>query len=162
MTAEPITTCVTVSGSGYALSCQICDAGITLVWSNFEIADMDFWRGETYMSFFEYLDRAGGFYYEASSLFPLIYCRRSPARRGIAHQSTQRWGDAPVHSIAAAIFLPRSAIHFFDEIGYEHPPFTHCPINQERWANGRCSCNPDSSFDYDGYSCLQRWQNVIR
>ncbi|KAH0835482.1 glycosyltransferase family 15 protein [Lanmaoa asiatica] len=36
-------------------------------WSNFEIADMDFWRGDTYMSFFEFLDRAGGFYYEASS-----------------------------------------------------------------------------------------------
>lgn len=38
-----------------------------LVWSNFEIGDMDFWRGETYMSFFEHLDQAGGFYYEVSS-----------------------------------------------------------------------------------------------
>ena len=34
------------------------------VWSNFEIADMDFWRGEAYTRFFEYLDRRGGFYYE--------------------------------------------------------------------------------------------------
>lgn len=25
---------------------------------------MDFWRGEAYSSFFEHLDRAGGFYYE--------------------------------------------------------------------------------------------------
>src|SRR5271170_7250733 len=41
-------------------------------WSNFEIASLDFWRGEAYMKYFETLDRAGGFYYE-------------------------RWGDAPVH-----------------------------------------------------------------
>ena len=41
------------------------------VWSNFEIADMDFWRGEAYSAFFEYLDSLGGFYYEVmSSLLP--------------------------------------------------------------------------------------------
>ena len=34
------------------------------VWSNFEIADLDFWRGEAYTAFFESLDRRGGFYYE--------------------------------------------------------------------------------------------------
>ena len=40
------------------------------VWSNFEIADMDFWRGEAYTAFFEYLDRRGGFYYEVLSPLP--------------------------------------------------------------------------------------------
>ena len=34
------------------------------VWSNFEIADMDFWRSEAYMKYFDYLDSKGGFYYE--------------------------------------------------------------------------------------------------
>jgi hypothetical protein len=34
------------------------------VWSNFEIADMNFWRGEAYTAFFNYLDSRGGFYYE--------------------------------------------------------------------------------------------------
>lgn len=29
-------------------------------------------------------------------------------------------GDAPVHSIAAALFLPKSAIHYWDNIGYRH------------------------------------------
>jgi hypothetical protein len=37
------------------------------VWSNFEIADLDFWRGEAYTAFFDYLDRHGGFYYEVPS-----------------------------------------------------------------------------------------------
>ena len=37
---------------------------IVLVWSNFEIGDMDFWRGEAYQKFFEHLENKGGFYYE--------------------------------------------------------------------------------------------------
>jgi len=34
------------------------------VWSNFEIADMDFWRSEAYQKFFDHLESKGGFYYE--------------------------------------------------------------------------------------------------
>ncbi|KAL0948507.1 hypothetical protein HGRIS_011068 [Hohenbuehelia grisea] len=45
-------------------------------WSNFEIADMDFWRGPAYQAFFEYLDKQGGFYYEvwtsSNAVFKLI------------------------------------------------------------------------------------------
>ena len=33
-------------------------------WSNFEIGDLDFWRGEAYSKFFDFLDKKGGFYYE--------------------------------------------------------------------------------------------------
>ncbi|KAF6747525.1 alpha-1,2-mannosyltransferase [Ephemerocybe angulata] len=105
-------------------------------WSNFEIADMEFWRSPAYMSFFEYLDQQGGFYYE-------------------------RWGDAPVHSIAAAILLPREKIHFFDEIGYEHNPYTHCPKLGTNWQDGRCSCDQAKSFDYNGYSCMAKWDKLM-
>jgi hypothetical protein len=65
---------------------------LSTVWSNFEIGDLDFWRGEAYMKFFEFLDSKGGFYYE-------------------------RWGDAPVHSIGAALFAKKEQIHFFNDIG---------------------------------------------
>jgi len=34
------------------------------VYNNFEIADMEFWRGEAFSAYFDYLDRNGGFYYE--------------------------------------------------------------------------------------------------
>ncbi|KAI0773076.1 glycosyltransferase family 15 protein [Trametes elegans] len=104
-------------------------------WSNFEIATMDFWRGEAYTKFFEYLDRTGGFYYE-------------------------RWGDAPVHSIAAALFQDKSKIHFFDEIGYEHNPYSHCPRGEGAWARGKCDCDPKRSFDYEGYSCMRQWDRI--
>lgn len=56
-------------------------------WSNFEIADMAFWRSRAYEDYFEHLDRAGGFFYE-------------------------RWGDAPVHSIALGLFEDASKIHW--------------------------------------------------
>jgi mannosyltransferase len=57
-------------------------------WSNFEIADMSFWRSQAYEDYFNHLDRAGGFFYE-------------------------RWGDAPVHSIALGLFEDKSKIHWY-------------------------------------------------
>ena len=30
-------------------------------WSNFEIANLNFWRGEAYRKYFDYLDQTGGF-----------------------------------------------------------------------------------------------------
>jgi len=104
-------------------------------WSNFEIADMDFWRGEAYQKFFEFLESKGGFYYE-------------------------RWGDAPVHSIAAALFARKDQIHFFGDIGYRHDPFQHCPSGEE-WSKGRCSCDPKDSFDYAPNSCLSRFERIF-
>lgn len=71
-------------------------------WSNFEIADMSFWRSKAYEDYFNHLDRAGGFFYE-------------------------RWGDAPVHSIALGLFEEKSKIHWFRDIGYQHIPFFNCP-----------------------------------
>ena len=56
-------------------------------WSNFEIADMEFWRSKPYEDYFEHLDRAGGFFYE-------------------------RWGDAPVHSIALGLMEDKSKLHW--------------------------------------------------
>ncbi|KAH8927267.1 glycosyltransferase family 15 protein [Atractiella rhizophila] len=100
-------------------------------WSNFEIGDLRFWRSKAYTEYFEYLDKAGGFFYE-------------------------RWGDAPVHSIAASLFLPSSALHQFDDIAYRHNPFMHCPVNARKYHdNGKCNCNPKDSFDTDGYSCMR-------
>ncbi|KAJ3786260.1 glycosyltransferase family 15 protein [Lentinula aff. detonsa] len=104
-------------------------------WSNFEIADMNFWRSEAYIAFFEYLETKGGFYYE-------------------------RWGDAPVHSIAAALFARRDQIHFFRDIGYKHEPFQHCPSG-EQWTKGRCSCDQKDTFDYTQNSCLKKFEKLF-
>lgn len=48
------------------------------VWSNFEIADMDFWRGEAYSKFFDHLDSTGGFYYEVRVAALVLRARHLP------------------------------------------------------------------------------------
>lgn len=104
-------------------------------WSNFEIASLDLWRGPAYSAYFDYLDKAGGFFYE-------------------------RWGDAPVHSIAAALFLSRDQIHHFDSMGYYHPPFHQCPIDDDVRLSHKCDCNPNNDFTWKGYSCTTKFYTV--
>jgi len=112
------------------------DYNLCHYWSNFEIADMDFWRSPAYESFFKHLDSKGGFYYE-------------------------RWGDAPIHSIAASLFSYRSQVHFFSDIGYRHDSFQHCPRGDE-WKNGRCACDSTDTFDYHPNSCLKKYEKLFK
>ncbi|OXV08048.1 hypothetical protein Egran_04188 [Elaphomyces granulatus] len=104
-------------------------------WSNFEIGNLDWLRSQAYIDYFTALDQDGGFFYE-------------------------RWGDAPVHSIAAALMLKKEEIHFFNEVGYYHVPFTHCPTGEKLRLDLKCSCNPSENFDWNGYSCTSRFFEI--
>ncbi|CAI2037910.1 hypothetical protein SEUBUCD646_0H01480 [Saccharomyces eubayanus] len=104
-------------------------------WSNFEIASLDLWRSPEYSAYFDYLDKAGGFFYE-------------------------RWGDAPVHSIGASLFLDRSEIHHFGDIGYYHVPFYSCPIDTGIRLANKCSCDPQTDFTWHSYSCTNKFYTV--
>ncbi|KAM7207418.1 Nucleotide-diphospho-sugar transferase [Naviculisporaceae sp. PSN 640] len=73
-------------------------------WSNFEIARLDFFRSKAYEDFFQMMDHSGGFWME-------------------------RWGDAPVHSLAAGALLGVKDIHYFRDFGYRHTTIQHCPAN---------------------------------
>lgn len=72
-----------------------------------------------------------------------------------------RWGDAPVHSIAVALMLKRSDVHWFYDIGYKHDYFEHCPTTEKWLVNGKCYCNPQTSFDFNGGSCTPLFLNVM-
>ncbi|KAK3687810.1 nucleotide-diphospho-sugar transferase [Podospora appendiculata] len=104
-------------------------------WSNFEIGSLKWLRSQAYTDYFESLDQDGGFFYE-------------------------RWGDAPVHSIAAALMLKKEEIHFFNDIAYYHVPFTHCPTGDKTRADLKCHCNPKDNFDWKGYSCTSKYFDV--
>ncbi|KAL9052433.1 MAG: hypothetical protein Q9162_005402 [Coniocarpon cinnabarinum] len=95
-------------------------------WSNFEIGDLGFWRGDAYMRYFNHLDRAGGFFYE-------------------------RWGDAPVHSIGLGLFEDRKRIHWFRDIGYNHIPYINCPNRPQ----GKCKGCETAKFT-DGAKFLYK------
>ncbi|TQW00468.1 hypothetical protein V2A60_001548 [Cordyceps javanica] len=105
-------------------------------WSNFEIGSLEWMRSDAYVDFFNSLDQDGGFFYE-------------------------RWGDAPVHSIAAGILLNKTELHFFDEIAYFHMPFTHCPNNEQSRIDLKCHCNPKDNFDWSRYSCTSRYFEMM-
>ncbi|PWA00539.1 hypothetical protein BB558_003409 [Smittium angustum] len=98
-------------------------------WSNFEIVDLRLYRSQAYTDYFNFLDSTGGFFYE-------------------------RWGDAPIHSIAAAMFLRKDQIHFFEDIGYSHPGAGHCP--KDSAIKGACHCNPAKNRAIQ-IRCARRW-----
>jgi len=106
-------------------------------WSNFEIGSLNWLRSKAYTDYFDSLDQDGGFFYE-------------------------RWGDAPVHSIAAGLMLKKEEIHFFNDIAYYHVPFTHCPTGEDVRTQLRCHCNPKDNFDWKGYSCKRSRSTAIR
>ena len=104
-------------------------------WSNFEIANMEFWRSQKYEDFFGTLDRTGGFFYE-------------------------RWGDAPVHSIALGLMEDKNKIHYFDDIGYRHIPYWNCPKLD--------TCSPDCAYSFtdgtglDQEDCKPIWFDNVK
>ncbi|KAH3675918.1 hypothetical protein WICPIJ_009208 [Wickerhamomyces pijperi] len=106
-------------------------------WSNFEIGDLNFFRSEAYLKFFTYLEKTGNFYYE-------------------------RWGDAPVHSLAVALLLNSTDVHYFEDLGYFHAPFANCPSSNAVRLSKRCLCdyNDENVIDIQFHSCLPRWWRV--
>nr|WOG36206.1 uncharacterized protein [Candida metapsilosis] len=132
-------------------------------WSNFEIARVDLFTSPEYQQFYEHLEAAGGFYKE-------------------------RWGDAPIHSLAVGMFLDLNEIHYFRDIGYRHEIFAHCPANapehqlkyeanpnflafssdsqgdviypdKPRYNGVGCRCKcPTTIKDIEDGDCMRRWQ----
>lgn len=81
-------------------------------WNNFEIVSVGWLRSPEYQSYFRFLDQAGGFYYE-------------------------RWGDAPIRTLAAGMLLEPRDVHYFRDIGYFHYPHIAYPA-EERFPSRKC------------------------
>lgn len=108
-------------------------------WSNFEIGDLNWLRSREYQDYFKFLDETNVFFLE-------------------------RWGDAPVHSLAAGILLPADAIYFFQNIGYRHDWYKHCPSPDTKYFNNcECSYKEDINvYDPTAQQCLLQFLNVQR
>lgn len=104
-------------------------------WSNFEIGDMDFYRLEPYMKFFDLIDKEGGIYYS-------------------------RWGDAPIHSMAVSLLLSKDELLFLENTGYYHKPNGDCPHNPEIKSARRCACIAVDDFTWDKSSCIPKWFEI--
>lgn len=127
-------------------------------WSNFEIARTSLFTSKLYQDYFDHLDKSGGFIME-------------------------RWGDAPIHSLAVGMMLSSNEIHYFRDIGYKHSTLGHCPNNapissrqskveliQQSFhidppsKNGvgcNCKCPPRlEKIENSGGSCIKRWAEL--
>lgn len=70
-------------------------------YNNFEIIKLEFGRSRAYQDYFSYLDRLGGIY-------------------------KHRWGDAPIRTLAVAMFVPEKKVHQFKDVPYSHAGYyTH-------------------------------------
>eukprot|EP00123_Amoebidium_parasiticum_P009835 comp19738_c0_seq2/m.23541 comp19738_c0_seq2/g.23541 ORF comp19738_c0_seq2/g.23541 comp19738_c0_seq2/m.23541 type:complete len:405 (-) comp19738_c0_seq2:645-1859(-) len=96
-------------------------------WSNFEIGSVKFFSGKEYQDYFDFLDRSGGFFYE-------------------------RWGDAPVHSLGVGLYARHDQIHWFNEIGYYHGPWAHCPTQPQLLK--KCDCQKQRQVDDIPFSSM--------
>ncbi|KAH9050759.1 alpha-1,2-mannosyltransferase-like protein [Lactarius hengduanensis] len=88
--------------------------------SSFEVVDMKFLRSPAYLTFFDYLDKKGGIFYE-------------------------RWDSASILSIALSLFLHKEKLFFQDSIGYRHGDIQHCPQG-DAYRTRRCACDPKKNF----------------
>ncbi|KAI8061642.1 glycolipid 2-alpha-mannosyltransferase-domain-containing protein [Gongronella butleri] len=125
----------------YFVNKKTGDYNMCHFWSNFEIASLNLWRSPQYRDFFNYLDKTGNFFYE-------------------------RWGDAPVHSIGAGLFLSTDQVHYFEDIGYQHDLYRHCPTKR---SNLGCNCvcpsgTNSESIDHDSFhdTCLPAWRKWVK
>lgn len=104
-------------------------------WLNFEVALLAFFRSQEYMDYFNHLDKLGGFFYE-------------------------RWGDAPVHTLAIAYLLSPRDIWWFEDMGYFHLPYTHCPLGP-KFVEKKCACDQSMDFSFTDMSCTPHMLNIL-
>ena len=107
-----------------------CPLDLFHFWNNFEVAEFALFRDPLYISYFEHLDRTGGFFYE-------------------------RWGDAPVHTFYIMSMVSLSRVYRFKDIGYGHTGRFNWP--QDRALAARCR---DVALDYDLPDCNSKWDSL--
>lgn len=110
---------------------------------------MNFFRSKEYQDYFDYIDQANGIFYER-------WYDRYTQEKGMSfsiNRVTNR-GDPVIQSLGAVLFLEKSDIQFWENIGYRVAGyFLHCPTDKTLYS--KCSCRPSQNFDNDGYSCLK-------
>ena len=69
-----------------------------MYYTNFEVCNINWFNSKEYMDFYNKIDQSGGI-------------------------MTGRWGDAPIRYLGVNMFMDKSNLHGFDNIGYQHGSF---------------------------------------
>ncbi|CCD25116.1 putative mannosyltransferase NDAI_0E02990 [Naumovozyma dairenensis CBS 421] len=106
-------------------------------WSNFEVANLNFFRSSAFNKFFESLDNNGGFFYE-------------------------RWATDPLHTIAVSLLVSRDTfVIFFLDFGFYSEPYENCPLDDIKWRESKCKCDQGNDFTFMGGSCTKKFYEVM-
>ncbi|ORX59492.1 nucleotide-diphospho-sugar transferase [Hesseltinella vesiculosa] len=92
-----------------------------------EILDTRFLKSFQHQHFFNYLDRTSGFFYAP-------------------------WTESMFRSLAAALFLDKSRLHYFNEIGVVHERGMHCPFDLN--LRHQCACDLNANEDFSKGRCI--------
>jgi alpha 1,2-mannosyltransferase len=128
------------------------DKGVTIndchFWNNFEIGSFSIFRNKIYQSFFDFLDRKGGFYYERwGDLLIFIQLLK------LNFKFSLLIGDAPVHTYYVILMLKKSQIHRFHDISYGHSGIFNWPFK-----NIITGCDKSKKMNIAEYgNCTNYW-----
>ncbi|KAJ7314998.1 hypothetical protein DFH08DRAFT_894407 [Mycena albidolilacea] len=108
-------------------------------------------------------------------LSPTPKCRLGADSRGSMTDELKNWNEPPErtrlcarHEAAKASNLPaipltsKKQLHFFEDVGYRHQPFQHCPQDAGQWEKGKCGCDRLDTLDYRQQSCIPRYQRLFQ
>lgn len=102
-------------------------------WSTFQIGDLNWLRSQEHQRFFQYLDSKGGFYLE-------------------------NWTDGVFQTLAAALLLPKSQLHWFSDMGFERDLYSVCPYEKNVRLSARCTCDPKKSVTWNSKKfCMHKF-----
>ena len=69
-------------------------------YNNFEISHVSLWTSPIWRAYMAFIDKSGGIY-------------------------TQRWGDAPLHTLGVSMLIGLDKLHRFADVAYTHTPFVN-------------------------------------
>lgn len=108
------------------------DYNYCFFWNNFQIAKTSFFQSEAYQTYFKFMDKQNGIFYES-------------------------WSDAVIQSLGTGLFLKKDQIHIWKDIGYKFNWFyTFCPKEESIWKKGYCK--PIDNFENDESSCIDHFK----
>ncbi|UCS23666.1 uncharacterized protein HLK63_M07359 [Nakaseomyces glabratus] len=104
--------------------------------TDLQIVNLNFLRSPVYTKYFEYMDKAGGIFYE-------------------------RWSDSIIQSMAYSTMVPAKMIQHISPMGYQNKETVVCPADDIMWREYKCECDQgsDISFNRD-LTCTQRYKDT--
>lgn len=101
-----------------------------------QILNLNFLRSPGYQAYFDYIDKAGGIFYE-------------------------RWSDSLIIGSAVATLIPAKMSHHLHHMGFQTKEHIKCPKNNDEWMKYNCNCDQGNDITWNrDLTCMYRFANA--